>query len=156
MLLNVRRKDMAFIETVMRKGHLEDAFAAKDITELVFRTMRDLMTTEAVDRVTAELDKEQEVVPTEEYKALPDEVEDLWRDTDPVVGFLSRIQEPMKFDSDSFLYRIRQEAKLPAGVDVETVVCAVFAATKQELSRERIEEISSFLPEKIRRMWSQA
>lgn len=147
---------MAFIETVMRKGHLEDAFAAKDITELVFRTMRDLMTTEAVDRVTAELDKEQEVVPTEEYKALPDEVEDLWRDTDPVVGFLSRIQEPMKFDSDSFLYRIRQEAKLPAGVDVETVVCAVFAATKQELSRERIEEISSFLPEKIRRMWSQA
>jgi uncharacterized protein (DUF2267 family) len=156
MLLNVRRKDMAFIETVMRKGHLEDAFAAKDITELVFRTMRDLMTTEAVDRVTAELDKEQEVVPTEEYKALPDEVEDLWRDTDPVVGFLSRIQEPMKFDSDSFLYRIRQEAKLPAGIDVETVVCAVFAATKQELSRERIEEISSFLPEKIRRMWSQA
>ncbi|HEY9675499.1 MAG TPA: DUF2267 domain-containing protein [Waterburya sp.] len=147
---------MAFIETVMRKGHLEDAFAAKDITELVFRTMRDLMTTEAVDRVTAELDKEQEVVPTEEYKALPDEVEDLWRDTDPVVGFLSRIQEPMKFDSDSFLYRIRQEAKLPAGIDVETVVCAVFAATKQELSRERIEEISSFLPEKIRRMWSQA
>jgi uncharacterized protein (DUF2267 family) len=156
MLLNTRRKDMAFIETVMRKGHLEDAFAAKDITELVFRTMRDLMTTEAVDRVAAELDKEQEVVPTEEYKALPDEVEDLWRDTDPVVGFLSRIQEPMKFDSDSFLYRIRQEAKLPAGVDVETVVCAVFAATKQELSRERIEEISSFLPEKIRRMWSQA
>jgi uncharacterized protein (DUF2267 family) len=54
------------------------------------------------------------------------------------------------------LYRIRQEAKLPAGIDVETVVCAVFAATKQELSRERIEEISSFLPEKIRRMWSQA
>ena len=147
---------MAFIETVMRKGHLEDAFAAKDITELVFRTMRDLMTTEAVDRVTAELDKEQEVVPTEEYKPLPDEVEDLWRDTDPVVGFLSRIQEPMKFDSDSFLYRIRQEAKLPAGLDVETVVCAVFAATKQELSRERIEEISTFLPEKIKRMWSQA
>ncbi len=147
---------MPFIETVMRKGHLEDAFAAKDITELVFRTMRDLMTTEAVDRVAAELDQEKEVVPTEEYKPLPDEVEDLWRDTDPVVGFLSRIQEPIKFDSDSFLYRIRQESKLPAGADVETVVCAVFAATKQELSQERIEEISSFLPEKIRRMWNQA
>ncbi len=147
---------MAFMETVMRKGHLENAFVAKDITEIIFRTMRDLMTTEAADRVAEELDKEKEVVPTEEYKPLPDEVEDLWRDTNPVVGFLSRIQGPMKFDADSFLFRIRQEADLPPGVDVETVVCAVFSATKQELSPERIEEIASFLPGKIREMWNKA
>lgn len=147
---------MAFIETVMQKAHLEDAFKAKDLTELVFRTMRDLMTTEASDRVAAELHEEQEIVPTEEYKPLPDDVADLWKDTNPVVGFLSRIQEPMKFDSDSFLFRIRQEAKLPHGGDVETVVCAVFSATKHELSQERIEEIASFLPEKIKRMWNQA
>lgn len=144
---------MPFIETVMRKGHLENAFEAKDITELVFRTMRDLMTTEAADRVAAELHQENELVPTEEYKPLPDDLEDLWRDTNPVVGFLSRIQSPMKIDSDSFLFRIRQEADLPPGVDVETVVCAVFSATKQELSTERIEEIASFLPGQIREMW---
>jgi uncharacterized protein (DUF2267 family) len=156
MLLNSRRNYMAFMETVMRKGHLENAFVAKDITELVFRTLRDLMTTEASDRVAAELDEENEVVPTEEYKPLPDDVGDLWKDTDPVVGFLSRIQEPMKIDADSFLFRIRQEADLPAGVDIETVVCAVFSATKQELSGERIEEIASFLPGKIREMWNKA
>jgi uncharacterized protein (DUF2267 family) len=147
---------MPFMETVMRKGHLENAFIAKDVTELIFRTMRDLMTTEAADRVAAELHEEQEIVPTEEYKPLPDDVEDLWRDTNPVVGFLSRIEEPMKFNADSFLFRIRQEADLPPGVEVETVVCAVFNATKQELSPERIEEIGSFLPGKIREMWNKA
>ncbi len=147
---------MTFMETVMRKGHLENAFVAKDITELVFRTMRDLMTTEASDRVAVELEEENEIVPTEEYKPLPDEVGDLWRDTDPVVGFLSRIEGPMKFDSDSFLFRLRQEAHLPEGIDLETVICAVFTATKHELSEERIEEIASFLPEKIRGMWNQA
>jgi uncharacterized protein (DUF2267 family) len=139
---------MTFMETVMRKGHLENAFVAKDITELVFRTMRDLMTTEASDRVAVELEEENEVVPTEEYKPLPDEVGDLWRDTDPVVGFLSRIEGPMKFDSDSFLFRLRQEAHLPEGIDLETVICAVFSATKHELSEERIEEIASFLTRK--------
>ena len=147
---------MTFMETVMHKGHLENAFVAKDITELVFRTMRDLMTTEASDRVAIELEEENEEVPTEEYKPIPDDVGDLWRDTDPVMGFLSRIQGPMKFDSDSFLFRLRQEANLPEGIDLETVICAVFSATKQELSQARIEEIASFLPEKIRRMWNQA
>lgn len=147
---------MVFIETVMQKGHLEDAYTAKDVTELVFRTMRDLMTTEASDRVAAELHQHQEVVPTEDYKPLPDKVEDLWQDTNPIVGFVSRIREPLKIDSESFLYRIRQEAHLPQGIDPETVVSAVFSATKQELSPERIEEIASFLPEKVQEMWRQA
>lgn len=147
---------MAFIETVMQKGHLEDAHIAKDVTELVFRTMRDLMTTEASDRVAAELHEQKEVVPTDAPKPLPDKVEDLWQDTNPIVGFISRIREPLKIDSESFLYRIRQEAHLPEGISSETVVSAVFSATKEELSPERIEEIASFLPEKVQEMWRQA
>lgn len=147
---------MPFMETVMRQGHLEDAHKAKDITELVFRTMRDLMSTEAADRVAAELHREQEEVPTEEYKPLPDKVEDLWKDTNPIVGFVSRIREPMKIDSESFLYRIRQEAELPQGIDVETAVSAVFRATKEQLSKERIEEVASFLPDQIQQMWNEA
>lgn len=147
---------MPFMETVMRQGHLEDAFVAKDFTELIFRTLRDLMTTEAADRVAVELHQEKEVVPTEKHKPSADEVFDLWRDTNPVVGFLSRIEEPIKLDSEAFLFRIRQEANLPPGADVETVICAVFSATKQELSQERIEEISGYLPGKIQEMWNKA
>jgi uncharacterized protein (DUF2267 family) len=58
--------------------------------------------------------------------------------------------------SDTFLYRIRQEAGLLPTVDPETVVKAVFFATKDELSQERIQEVASFLPDKIREMWEQA
>lgn len=147
---------MPFMETVMQKGHVEDAIEAKNITEIVFRAMRNLMTTEAADRVTLELREEKESVPTEKYKPLPDKLSDLWQDTNPVVGFLSRIEEPTKVDSESFLYRIRQEAELPPGIDVETIVSAIFAATKKELSQERIEEVASFLPDKIQQMWNQA
>lgn len=147
---------MSFIETVMQKGHLEDAQTAKNATELVFRTMRGLMTTEASDRVAAELSKKPELVPTAAYKSSPDNIGDLWRDTNPIAGFMSRIQEPIKIDSDSFLFQIGQEAHLSAGITPETVISAVFSATKEELSQERIEEVASFLPEKIQEMWQQA
>jgi uncharacterized protein (DUF2267 family) len=33
---------------------------------------------------------------------------------------------------------------------------AVFSATKDELSEERIQEIAGFLPDKIRELWEQA
>lgn len=147
---------MSFIETVMRQGHLEEPHKAKDIAEIVFRMMRSLMTREAADRVALELRAEKELVPTKSYKASPDDLGDLWQDTDPVVGFMSRLQEPQKLDSDSFLFQIRQEAELPTGVDIETAVSAIFTATKKELSSERIEEIASFLPKKIQEMWNQA
>ena len=43
----VATKDMDFLNKVMLKGHISDIYDARDITEVVFRTMRDLMTTEA-------------------------------------------------------------------------------------------------------------
>jgi uncharacterized protein (DUF2267 family) len=42
------------------------------------------------------------------------------------------------------------------GVDPETVVKAVFSATKDELSEERVKEIAGFLPDKIRQLWEEA
>jgi uncharacterized protein (DUF2267 family) len=149
----IATKDMPFLEKVMFKGELEDIFDARDITEVVFRTMRDMMTTEASDRVADELHKEAE--PTED-KALQNEIADLWKDTNPIVSFLSRIRPPLIIKPDTFLFRIRQEAGLPQGVEPETVIKAVFSATKDELSEDRLKEIAGFLPGEIRQMWEQA
>lgn len=149
----IATKDMPFLEKVMYKGNLGDIFDARDITEVVFRTMRDMMTTEASDRVASELHEPAE--PTKD-KALQNEIADLWKDTNPLVAFLSRIRPPLIIKSDTFLFRIQQEASLQPGVEPETVVKAVFSATKDELSEERIREIAGFLPDKIRQLWEQA
>jgi uncharacterized protein (DUF2267 family) len=149
----IATKDMPFLEKVMYKGNLEDIFDARDITEVVFRTMRDMMTTEASDRVAEELHKEAE--PTDD-KALQNEIADLWTDTNPIVSFLSRIRPPLIIKSDTFLFRIRQEAGLPQGVEPETATKAVFSATKDELSEERVKEIAGFLPDEIRKIWEEA
>jgi uncharacterized protein (DUF2267 family) len=122
--------------------------------------MRDMMTNEAVEHVSEELH-----VPIEGdnpdrtlYTATPlaTEVSDLWEDTNPIVHFLSRIRPVLHIKSDTFLFRVRQEAGLQPNVSAEQVVEAVFSATKDELSEERIQEVAGFLPDKIRELWEKA
>ncbi|MBE9110255.1 DUF2267 domain-containing protein [Nodosilinea sp. LEGE 07298] len=149
-----------FLEKVKVKGGLPDIYDARDITETVFRVMRDVMTTAEADRVQAEL--HDSVLPTDE-KALQMEVADLWKDRNPIVGLLSRIRPPLKgpapigIDSKLFLTRVDNEAGVPKTVNAEIVVSAVFSATKDELSPERIEAVAQWLPEgKVREMWQTA
>ncbi|MEB3355827.1 MAG: DUF2267 domain-containing protein [Synechococcales bacterium] len=149
----IATKDMPFLEKVMLKGELADIFDARDVSEVVFRTMRDMMTNEASDRVESELHKPAE--PTDD-KALQNEVAELWHDTNPLVRFLSNLRPPLIIDTDTFLFRIRQEAGLPAGTTAEAATAAVFSATKDELSDERVKEIAEFLPDSLRKMWQQA
>ncbi|MEH1794421.1 MULTISPECIES: DUF2267 domain-containing protein [unclassified Nostoc] len=149
----------SFLEKVQVKAGFADPYDARDFTEVVFRVMRDLMTTEASDRVEAELHTE--AIPTDE-KALQFEVSDLWKDTNPIVGFLSRVRPPWKgpgifnIDSDRFLFRVANESGMPRSVEREQAVKAVFSATKDELSEERIQEIASWLPDYVRELWEQA
>ncbi len=149
----------SFLEKVMVKAGFADLYDARDFTEVVFRVMRDLMTTETIERVEAEL--HEEAVPTKE-KALQMEVADLWKDTNPIVGFLSRIRQPLRgpapigIDSNLFLTRVANEGALPPTVEREQAVKAVFSATKDELSSERVQEIASCLPDRVRELWEQA
>ncbi|MFM2062473.1 MAG: hypothetical protein RLZZ507_2143 [Cyanobacteriota bacterium] len=152
-------KDLPFLEKVMAKSGLPDIFDARDLTEVVFRVMRDLMTTEAADRVEAELHEPAEITTD---KSLQLEIADLWHDTNPIVAFISRVRPPwqgpgiFKIDSDRFLFRVANEGGMPPNVDAETVIKSVFSATKDELSAERIQEVSTWLPDKIRQLWEQA
>lgn len=149
----------SFLEKVMVKAGFGDLYDARDFTEVVFRVMRDLMTTEASDRVAAEL--HEEAVSTEE-KALQMQVADLWKDTNPIVGFLSRVRKPLRgpapvgIDSNLFLTRVANEGALPGTIDREQAITAVFSATKDELSEERIQEIAGWLPDRVRQLWEQA
>lgn len=149
-------KDMPFLTKVMVRGELPDLYDARDITEVVFRVMRDVMSTEVIERVADEL--HETVLPTDE-KALQLEITDLWEDTNPLVRFLSHIRPPLKgpglsgINDERFLLRISTEAGLPATTNAETVIKAVFSATKDELSSERVQEIADWLPGQIRDFW---
>lgn len=148
-----------FLEKVMLNGGLSDPYDARDITEVVFRVMRDLMTTEAADRVEEEL--HEEVLETTD-KRLQMEISELWKDTNPLVGFLSRVRPPwqgpgiFKITSDRFLFRVANESSMSRMVDRDKVIQAVFSATKDELSEERIQEVASWLPDVVRELWEQA
>jgi uncharacterized protein (DUF2267 family) len=152
-------ENRSFLEKVMVRSGFADLYDARDFSEVVFRVMRDLMTTEASDRVEAELHIE--AVPTDE-KALQFEVAELWKDTNPLVRFLSRIRQPLTgpapigIDSKLFLTRVANEGGVPGTVEAEQAVKAVFSATKDELSQERIQEIAGWLPDRIRELWEQA
>ncbi|MGG6270446.1 DUF2267 domain-containing protein [Leptolyngbya sp. AN03gr2] len=156
----ISTKDMPFLEKVALKGGISDLYDARDITEVVFRTMRDMMTNEAVEHVSEELH-----VPLDEgnpdrtlYTATPlaTEVSDLWEDTNPIVHFLSHIRPPLRIKADTFLFRVKQEAGLQPNTTPEQVILAVFSATKDELSQERVQEVAGFLPDKIRELWEHA
>lgn len=150
----IATKDMPFLEKVALKGNLADIFDARDITEVVFRTMRDMMPNEAADRVEAEL---HELASAEtDQKSVKNDIADLWVDTNPIVHFLSRVRPPLVIKSDTFLFRVKQEAGLQPNVSPETVVKAVFSATKDELSSDRVQEVANFLPDKIRELWEAA
>ena len=152
-------KDKPFLQKVMVKGNLSEPYDARDITEVVFRVMRDLMTTEESDLIASEL--HEQVLPTDE-KALNMEISDLWKDTNPIVGFLSRIRPPLRgpglsgIDDSRFIFRVDNEAGLPPNTDAETVIKAVFSATKDELSAERVQEITELMPGKVRQLWEEA
>jgi uncharacterized protein (DUF2267 family) len=155
----------SFLEKVMAEGGFADPYDARDFTEVVYRVMRDLMSTESSDRVASEL--HEEALDTKE-KALQMEVADLWKDTNPIVGLLSRVRPPwqgpgiFKIDSDRFFFRVANEGGLerdPEGKDAQRkrAVKAVFSATKEQLSEERIQEIAGWLPENgVRELWQEA
>ncbi len=156
----IATKDTPFLEKVQLKAGLSDLYDARDVTEVVFRTMRDMMTDEVVEKVAEELHK-----PLDEgnpdrtlYTATPlaTEIEDLWEDTNPIVHFLSKLRPPLKIKSSTFLFRVRQESGLQTNVSPERAVEAVFSATKDELSTDRIQEIANFLPDEIRAIWEKA
>lgn len=133
--------EQAFLEKIMQKVNLPDIYDARDLTIVVFRSLRDLMSTEAAERTAETFDDER--------------IAQLWKDDNPIVAALAKLRPPLKIDTGTFLRRIQQEGGVPKNVTPEAVVIAVFSTVRDELPPERIEEISSFLPDGLKVMWEQ-
>ncbi|MEM9908305.1 MAG: DUF2267 domain-containing protein [Cyanobacteria bacterium P01_D01_bin.44] len=133
--------EKAFLEKVMQKANLPDIYDARDLTIVVLRSLRDLMTTEAAERTEETFDDEK--------------IAQLWKDDNPIVAALAKLRPPLKVDTETFLRRIRQEGGLPKDASAEGVVIAVFSTIREELPPERIQEISGFLPDGLKVMWEQ-
>lgn len=152
-------QDMPFLNKIKDEANLENVYEAKDLTEVVYRTMRDLIPTDTVEGVTSEL--EEETFLSDKNKN-SQAIADLWKDTNPLVAWLSKIRPrfkgsvPFTIDDNLFITRVEQEGGMPNKTNGETVIKAVFAATKAELSPPKIEEVSKFLPGKINQIWQQA
>jgi uncharacterized protein (DUF2267 family) len=156
----IPNQHMPFLEKVMVKGNLADPYDARDAAEVVFRVMRDVMSTADADQVETELD-EQAIDARD--KALQVNVADLWHDTNPIVSFLSRLRPPLKadppfgIDSTLFLTRVDNEGAIPPTTNGEIVTEAVFSATKDELSEDNIAAVAKWLPEgKVQSLWAEA
>ena len=133
--------ERAFYEKVMQRASLPDIYDARDLTTIVFRTMRDLMTTQT-DLETEAAFKDADIA-------------DIWRDDNPIVSFLSRFRPPLDIDSELFLRRVKQEGGVPKNVTPEAVVIAVFSAARESISTEQGQEIAKTLPDALRVMWEQ-
>jgi len=142
-----------FLERVQRQASLEDLYDARDIAEVIFRTLRDMMTTEVADRIAADLDGK--LLSTGDG-ASQDKLVEIWKDTNLLVRFLSRVRKPLIIDAETFLFRISQEAGLSRGVTPESAIDAVFSALKCELSAERCQEVAAILPGELRQVWRTA
>jgi uncharacterized protein (DUF2267 family) len=150
-ILSESERTQSFLEKVKCRAGLEDIYDARDVAEVVFRTLRDLMTTESSDRVTEDLKASIVTGKTDD-----DSLIELWQDTNLLVRWLSRVRAPLSIDAETFLFRVRQESGLSQGIPPETAIAAVFAALKEELKPDRVEEIGSFLPVGIRQLWQRA
>jgi uncharacterized protein (DUF2267 family) len=150
-----------FIDKVTQIGHFQSRDLAEETVEVIFRSMREMMTQDAIERVREEL-KNKTAVSAEEVdipsqdKAIEKDLAELWKDPDPVAATISRDNNPHQISSDQFLDRIKQQVNLPPSVTPEGAVKAVFSLTKPELSEDRVQEVSTYLPDKIQKMWIEA
>ena len=130
-----------FLEQIMQKANFPDIYDARDTTVVVFRTMRDMMTTAASDRIEAAFRNR--------------EIAKLWRDDNPIVRVISRLRPPLNIDSEVFMRRISQEGSVPKDVTPQGVAIAVFSTVREELPTEIVQEISGYLPDGVKVLWEQ-
>ena len=155
----IARENLPFLEKIAHEGRINDLDKARNLTQIVFRTMRDFIPAKVIHLVELELiDK---AVLIEDRRSELNEIVTLWKDPNPFVGWLSRLRRPFNniaflgMDANLFVIRVEKEGGVPSITDGETVIKAVFKAIKEELSAKIIKIIAEFLPGKIKQWWQE-
>lgn len=144
------QKQQSFLDKVVERSGLKSRNEAQRAANVVFRLLRDMMTTRESNQIKSDLQSE--------ASEAEQEVVDLWQDPNVMVAFFSRISPIPKLDISpgTFMLRLQQEGVLPEGVSPESVAQAVFSATKEVLSPERSQQVAEALPTEIQQLWQQA
>lgn len=129
-----------FLQKVIDRSSLETENQAQTATNIVFRILRDMVSRETVDHVGEDLQMQD-----------PDAdmaLNDLWKDTNPMVSFFSRLSPVQKinFSPTLFMSRLNEEAALPVSVEAEEVVKAVFSALKKSFPMNACRKLLSRYP----------
>lgn len=140
----------SFLATIISQSELRTENEAQVAAKVVFRILRDLMPTDQIDRISAEL---HEAAPKADM-----EIADLWNDPNVMVAFFSRISplRQLPISSGTFLLRLNQEGALPREADARNVTQAVFSALKRELPEPQKSEVAQYLPDEICQLWQTA
>jgi uncharacterized protein (DUF2267 family) len=143
-----------FLENVQQQAGFSDIYDARDFSVVVFRTLRDLMTTEMSDTIAHDL--EYTPMSIQSDKSLNGNVAQLWNDTNPLVAWLSRLRGPLNVTTDRFLRRAIEEGGLPNGIEPDNAIQAVFHVTKANLPPTSERMILEILPPAIAQLWQAA
>ena len=152
-------KHSPFLMQVKHRASLENLYDAQEITEIVYRVMRDLMNHTMIEQVSDEMNSL--AIQTSQQR-LNGEISELWQDSNPLVRWLSHIRPafdqegPLGIDDQLFLKRVEMEGALPVHVAPLTAVSAVFAATKPELTPETQRQVANCLPGIVKTVWVNA
>ncbi|MGD1903190.1 MAG: DUF2267 domain-containing protein [Geitlerinemataceae cyanobacterium] len=153
--VNTAVQTSTFLDRVMARAQFPDMYDARDMVVVVYRTLRDLISTELAEAIAADLEQTQ--LSDARDKSLQGSIARLWWDTNPLVRTLSRWRAPLKVTGERFLRRVIEEGGgLPAGVTPEAAISAVFAETKPELSPDTERQLVAALPSSIELLWKQA
>lgn len=153
------QSEHTFLQRVALQGNLTSLYEAKEMSEIVFRVMRDMMDAALIEAIAADLSA---AAHKGKNKLLTGSISQLWNDSNPIVGWLSRVRSafsheaPGGIDDQLFIKRVRLEGGIPKSTTAPEVVKAVFAATKLELSESNIQAVAAHMPGKIRVFWNQA
>jgi uncharacterized protein (DUF2267 family) len=124
-----------FYRTVSKTGHQDNRALVKRATAAVLHALRDRLTRDEANQLSAQL---------------PLELKEVWAEGDEPE------REPVKMNLEEFCERVRGEARLPSAREARWMVLAVFAALKEQISPGEARDVMAQLPQDLKELWDEA